>query len=87
MKKNQSQRITLEALARMTAQGFAATATKQDIIRLEKRITRLEGLAEEQGNRIAAIDAKLDRALFKEIARLEELIRQLARKTNVTLEY
>lgn len=97
--------MTLQELARMVAQGFAETATKADIRRLDQRINSLDGKLdaktliidkrlgkieqemEDHGQKLAAIEMKLDRALYREVARLEDLIRQLARKAKVKLEY
>jgi hypothetical protein len=95
MKKAKKQ-ITLNELARMVAKGFAETATKQDIkdmatkqdiARLDARLAKLEQEMKDLGQRLAAVEIKLDRALYQEISRLEDLIRQLARKAKVKLEY
>lgn len=79
--------ITLDSLARMVQKGFEETATKRDITRLDGRIDGLDGRIDEIAVRLGRVEAKLDRALYKEVARLEDLIRQLARKTHVKLEY
>jgi len=42
IKKNISKEMTLEDLIRMVAKGFENTATKQDVIRLESDIARLD---------------------------------------------
>ncbi|MFH1366592.1 MAG: hypothetical protein ABIH38_01210 [Patescibacteria group bacterium] len=97
MKKSKKQ-ITLNELARMVARGFDETATKRDIADMATK-QDIKDMATKQdlqviheelsdhGQRLSRIEAKLDRALYKEVARLEDLIRQLARKVKVKLEY
>lgn len=84
MKKSKKQ-ITLDDLAAMVADGFnetaskiAETATKQDIADMatKKDISELN-------ERLSRVEMKLDRALFKEIDRLEGLIHQLAKKVGL----
>ncbi|MDZ7798324.1 MAG: hypothetical protein U5L76_01755 [Patescibacteria group bacterium] len=100
MKKVRKKQITLNELARMVSQGFSETAkksetaTKQNIKSLvermdkfESKMGKLEGKTENLETKTSRIEAKLDRALYKEMARLEELIHQIARKTKVKLEY
>lgn len=60
---------------------------KQDVGGLKQDVGGLKQDLEYLSERVARIEAKLDRALYQEIARLEDLIKQLARKTKVTLEY
>lgn len=40
--KTRKSKITLENLARMVAEGFEHTATKDDVVHLEERMSRLE---------------------------------------------
>jgi len=100
MKKSRKKQMTLNELARMVAQGFSETAkksevaTKNDIKSLKSRMGKFESKMDKLGGRTenleiktSRIEAKLDRALYKEMARLEELIRQIARKTKIKLEY
>ena len=91
--KKRTKNMTLDNLAIMVAKGFEETATKkdiadmatkQDIKELKKELKKdISGLDE----RLSRVEMKLDRALFKEIDRLEGLIRQLAKKVNVKLEF
>jgi hypothetical protein len=77
----------IENLAIMVAEGFAEMATKSDIARLEGRIDCLEGNQHETNRRLVTVEEKMDRALYREIPRHENLIHQLADKTHVKLEY
>jgi hypothetical protein len=91
--KKRAKNITLDDLAAMVAEGFAETATKdetatkQDITRLDKSVDGLGEDIKDVAERLGLVEAKLDRALYKEVARLESLIRQLADKMHVKLEY
>ncbi len=40
--------ITLDDLARMVADGFAVAASKEDVAKLDKRLTNLEDRVHEQ---------------------------------------
>jgi len=55
--------------------------------KFESKMDKLGGRTENLEIKTSRIEAKLDRALYKEMARLEELIRQIARKTKIKLEY
>lgn len=70
-----------------TKQDIADMATKHDIARLDKRINGLGEDVKDVAERLGRVEAKLDRALYKEVARLEGLIRQLADKMHIKLEY
>ena len=59
--------MTLEKLAEMIAAGFEQTATKEDIRQLREELGLVDG-------RLSTVEQKLDKALYKEIVRLEEKI-------------
>ena len=60
---------TVNDLARMTAEGFAQTASKTNLHAVEGRLT--------------IVEAKLDRALYSEYANLEHRVTRLEKKTGV----
>lgn len=87
MPKKKKKEITTEDLAQMIAKGFTETASQKSVDALEGDVNVLKQDVASIDKRLTRVEAKLDRALYKEMARLEDLIRQLARKTKVTLEY
>lgn len=87
MPKKKKKEITTEDLAQMIAKGFTETASQKSVDALERDVNVLKQDVASIDKRLTRVEAKLDRALYKEMARLEDLIRQLARKTKVTLEY
>jgi len=54
----------------MIAKGFADTASKQDIVRIE---TRLDGVED----RLTIVENKLDKALYYEFQKVGKLERQM----------
>ncbi len=73
------QEVTIEQLAQMIADGFANTATKEDIKGLKVDIAAIDA-------RLGVVETKLDKALYKEIDLHERWIKQLATKVGLVLE-
>ncbi|MFH1171227.1 MAG: hypothetical protein V1778_01650 [bacterium] len=80
---------TIDDLARMIAEGFAQTATKnemaegfaqtaskKDLQKVETRLTTVE-------DRLTTVEAKLDRALYSEYTHLERRVTRLEKKTGI----
>ncbi len=87
-----SKEITNEELARLIAEGFAGTATKedmavarQDVAVLKQDVAVLKRDMVEVKGGLSAVEAKLDRVLYKELDRHEHWIRQLAEKVGLEL--
>lgn len=53
--------MTIEALAEMVKRGFDATATKDDIRRLETRLDGVDGRLDRLDTRVDHMDARLGR--------------------------
>jgi len=85
-------KVTNEELARMIKDGFDNTVTKQDMAAVKQDMVAVkqdvsvlrQDMAEVKG-RITAVEAKLDRALYKELDRYEHWIRLLAEKIGIEL--
>ncbi|MFA4819204.1 MAG: hypothetical protein WC621_05175 [Patescibacteria group bacterium] len=77
--------VTNEELARMIAEGFAGTATKQDLTVVKDDLAVVKTDVAEIKNRLEAVENKLDRALYKELDVHERWIKQLANKAGIEL--
>lgn len=65
--------VTNEELARMIAEGFANTATKQDVKGIDDRLTGVEGRIGGVEERLTIVEKKLDKALYREFERIDKL--------------
>ena len=65
--------VSNEELARMIAEGFANTATKDDIQGLDLRLTAVEGRLTSVDDRLTIVEKKLDKALYREFERVDKL--------------
>lgn len=78
-------KVTIENLARMIEKGFQQTASQNDIIKLEKRITALEKIASDQDKGIKGliqgqedIKIRLGQIAFRfELEELEKRVRKI----------
>jgi hypothetical protein len=88
--------VTNDQLARMIATGFAETATKQDLLAVEKRLDgRIDGVENRLGGievhlekvegRLTVVESKLDRALYAELTHIEARLRRVEHKVGIKL--
>ena len=71
---------SIDDLARITANGFANTATKQDLAMVEQSlksdITKIDEC-------LRVVESKLDRALYTELVHLESRLRKVEEKIGI----
>ena len=77
--------VTNEELARMIADGFLNTATKEELNQVGSRLGEVDGRLEDVDRRLGIVERKLDRVLYDEIDRHERWIKQLADKVGIEL--
>lgn len=77
--------VTNEELARMIAEGFANTATKQELAIVKDDLAVVKTDVAEIKNSLETVESKLDRALYKELDVHERWIKQLADKVGIEL--
>lgn len=68
--------MNLDKLAKMIAAGFENTATKQDIGGVKGDIAKID-------ERLAVVEAKLDKALYTSITGLEVRVKRLEQKIGI----
>lgn len=68
--------MNLDKLAKMIAAGFENTATKQDIGDVKGDIAKID-------ERLAIVEAKLDKALYTSITGLEVRVKRLEQKIGI----
>ena len=79
--------MTIEGLSDIVKAGFDDMATKEDVAGLDQRLGKVESNLTDISKTVHEIEMKVDRALYKEIDRHENLLHQLEHKTHVKLEW
>jgi hypothetical protein len=87
-----TKQITIDDLANMIAEGFHGVDKRFEGVEtrldgVENRLSRVEVNLDDNNKRLGKLEEKVDHILYKEIARHDNLIHQLATKTHVQLEY
>ena len=77
------QEVTNEELARMIAKGFSGVDKSLEVVGADVAILK-QDMFEVKG-KLSTVEAKLDRALYKELDVHERWIQQLAEKVGVVL--
>ena len=86
-KSRKAKETSNNELARMIAEGFSATATKNDLKNVKDELKNdlkdVKDTVETIADRLRTVEAKLDRALYREIDRLEIRVKKLEQKVRI----